>query len=142
MTASIQSLLVDTARKERLEGEIAIARTIQQKLLPPPQGEAPGLRLIAEFEPVAEIGGDYYDYFPMPDGRTAVVVGDVSGPWLADRPPRRHGQGGPFDPDGDRPDGHAPLCAPQRPDPPVHGLAQLHDARAPGLRRPLRGKER
>lgn len=79
MTASIQSLLVDTARKERLEGEIAIARTIQQKLLPPPQGEAPGLRLIAEFEPVAEIGGDYYDYFPMPDGRTAVVVGDVSG---------------------------------------------------------------
>jgi serine phosphatase RsbU (regulator of sigma subunit) len=79
MTASIQSLLVDTARKERLEGEIAIARTIQQKLLPPPQGEVPGLRLIAEFQPVAEIGGDYYDYFPMPDGRTAIVVGDVSG---------------------------------------------------------------
>ncbi|MFN2387227.1 MAG: SpoIIE family protein phosphatase [Thermoanaerobaculia bacterium] len=79
MTASIQSLLVDTARKERLEGEIAIARTIQQKLLPPPQGEVPGLRLIAEFEPVAEIGGDYYDYFPMPDGRTAIAVGDVSG---------------------------------------------------------------
>ena len=79
MAASIQGLLVETAKKERLEGEIAIARTIQQKLLPPPQGDAPGLTILAEFQSVAEIGGDYYDYFPMPDGRTAIAVGDVSG---------------------------------------------------------------
>ncbi len=33
----------------------------------------------AHFEPVAEIGGDYYDYLPTGDGRTAVALGDVSG---------------------------------------------------------------
>ena len=79
MAESIERLLVQTAEKERLEGEIAIARTIQQKLLPPPEAELPGLRILAHFQPVAEIGGDYYDYFAMPDERTAVAVGDVSG---------------------------------------------------------------
>ncbi len=39
----------------------------------------PGSPCCAHFEPVAEIGGDYYDYLPMPDGRTAVALGDVSG---------------------------------------------------------------
>ncbi|HYT31098.1 MAG TPA: PP2C family protein-serine/threonine phosphatase, partial [Thermoanaerobaculia bacterium] len=79
MAESIQRLLIQTAEKERLEGEIAIARTIQQKLLPPPEAEIGGLAILAHFQPVAEIGGDYYDYFTMPDGRIAVAVGDVSG---------------------------------------------------------------
>jgi serine phosphatase RsbU (regulator of sigma subunit) len=79
MAASMERLLVETAEKKRLEGQIAAARTIQQKLLPPPEASLPGLRLIAHFQPAAEIGGDYYDYLPMPDGRTAVAIGDVSG---------------------------------------------------------------
>ena len=79
MAASIERLLVDTARKERLEAEIAVARTIQQKLLPPAEANLAGIRLVAHVRSVAEIGGDYYDYLPTPDGRLAVVVGDVSG---------------------------------------------------------------
>ena len=79
MAASIERLLLDTARKERLEGEIAIARTIQQKLLPPPEAKLEGVSLVAHFAPMAEIGGDYYDYLPMPDGRVAFALGDVSG---------------------------------------------------------------
>jgi serine phosphatase RsbU (regulator of sigma subunit) len=79
MADSIQRLLLDTARKERLEGEIAVARTIQQKLLPPSSAELPGARVLAHVQSVAEIGGDYYDYLPTPDGRTAIVIGDVSG---------------------------------------------------------------
>jgi serine phosphatase RsbU (regulator of sigma subunit) len=79
MADSIQRLLLDTARKERLENEIAMARTIQHKLLPPPEARLPGFEVLAHFEPVAEIGGDYYDFLPMPDGRTAVALGDVSG---------------------------------------------------------------
>ncbi|HLN80593.1 MAG TPA: SpoIIE family protein phosphatase [Thermoanaerobaculia bacterium] len=79
MADSIQKLLVDTARKERLEAEIAVARTIQQKLLPPPSATLDGARILAHVRSVAEIGGDYYDYLPMPDGRSAIVVGDVSG---------------------------------------------------------------
>lgn len=79
MAASIQRLLLETAAKERLENEIAMARTIQHKLIPPPEATLPGFSVHAHFQPVAEIGGDYYDYLPMPDGRTAVALGDVSG---------------------------------------------------------------
>jgi serine phosphatase RsbU (regulator of sigma subunit) len=79
MADSIERLLVQTAEKERLEGEIAIARTIQQKLLPAPEATLPGLQILADFQPLAALGGDYYDYFSMPDGRSAVAVGDVSG---------------------------------------------------------------
>jgi serine phosphatase RsbU (regulator of sigma subunit) len=79
MAESIQRLLLDTARRERLEAEIAMARTIQHKLLPPTEATLPGFSVLVYFEPVAEIGGDYYDYLPMPDGRTAVALGDVSG---------------------------------------------------------------
>ena len=77
MAESIEGLLLETAKKERLESEIAIARTLQQKLLPAPGATLPGLSLLARFEPLAEIGGDYYDYARMPDGRSAVALGDV-----------------------------------------------------------------
>ncbi|MEO8189533.1 MAG: SpoIIE family protein phosphatase [Acidobacteriota bacterium] len=83
MAESIEGLLVETAKKERLESEIAIARTLQQKLLPAPGATLPGLALLARFEPLAEIGGDYYDYAQMPDGRSAVAIGDVSGHGLS-----------------------------------------------------------
>ena len=79
MAGSIERLLVETAEKKRLEGEIEIARTIQQKLLPPSEADLTGFSLLARFEPLAAIGGDYYDYFRLPDGRSAVAVGDVSG---------------------------------------------------------------
>lgn len=79
MAESIQKLLAETAEKERLQSELAIARTIQHKLLPPADAELPGFSVRAHFEPVAEIGGDYYDYLPAGDGRTAVALGDVSG---------------------------------------------------------------
>lgn len=83
MAASIERLLVETAEKKRLEGEIEIARTIQQKLLPEPEATLPGLSLSARFQPLAALGGDYYDYFRMPDGRSAIAVGDVSGHGLS-----------------------------------------------------------
>ena len=79
MAESIQKLLVQTAEKERLQSELSIARTIQHKLLPAPEATRPGFRVLVHFEPVAEIGGDYYDYLEMPDGRAAIALGDVSG---------------------------------------------------------------
>jgi serine phosphatase RsbU (regulator of sigma subunit) len=79
MADNIQGLLRQTAQKERLESEIAMARTIQHKLLPPPEAALRGLSILAHLDPVAEIGGDYYDYIPMPGGRTALLLGDVSG---------------------------------------------------------------
>ncbi|MGH9368656.1 MAG: PP2C family protein-serine/threonine phosphatase, partial [Thermoanaerobaculia bacterium] len=79
MAASIQNLLQETALKEKLEAELAVARAIQESLLPESGGSWKGFQAAAHFEPAADLGGDYYDILPMPDGRTAVTIGDVAG---------------------------------------------------------------
>ena len=79
MAASIERLLRETAEKEKLEAELAVARAIQESFLPESGIRWAGFRAVAHFEPVADLGGDYYDILPMPDGRTGVAIGDVSG---------------------------------------------------------------
>jgi serine phosphatase RsbU (regulator of sigma subunit) len=79
MADSIERLLRETARKEKLEADLAIARAIQDSFLPEAGVSWKGFQAAAHFEPIADLGGDYYDILPMPDGRTAVAVGDVSG---------------------------------------------------------------
>ncbi len=69
----------DMIAKERMEGELELAREIQQSLLPSPQGTTPGLTIKHSFTSAFEVGGDYVDYLPLPDGRTAIVVADVAG---------------------------------------------------------------
>ena len=79
MAESIERLLKETARKEKLEADLAVARAIQDSFLPEAGVSWKGFQAAAHFEPIADLGGDYYDILPMPDGRTAVVLGDVSG---------------------------------------------------------------
>ena len=79
MADSIERLLRETARKEKLEAELAVARAIQESFLPESGASWKGFQATAHFEPIADLGGDYYDIIPMPDGRTAVAIGDVSG---------------------------------------------------------------
>lgn len=57
------------------------ARTLQQSLLPPALPEIAGGELAAFYHPAdeSEVGGDFYDAFPLPGGGWALVVGDVSG---------------------------------------------------------------
>jgi serine phosphatase RsbU (regulator of sigma subunit) len=73
------AMAIDNAR---LFGEQeATARTLQQSLLPPQLPEIEGLELAARYRPFgsgAEVGGDFYDLFPLPDG-WALCIGDVSG---------------------------------------------------------------
>ena len=73
------AMAIDNAR---LFGEQeATARTLQQSLLPPQLPEVEGLELAARYRPFgtgAEVGGDFYDVFPLPDG-WALCIGDVSG---------------------------------------------------------------
>lgn len=67
----------------RMSRELAYAREIQLSMLPadcPPQG---WLDVCSHSAPATEVGGDYYDYFELPDGRFAVVVGDVAGHGMA-----------------------------------------------------------
>ena len=79
MTASIEDLLRQAAEKKRLEEELRIAREIQMSLLPQGPLVMPGLSLTALCVPAREVGGDYYDFFPMPNNRLGVLIADVSG---------------------------------------------------------------
>ena len=65
--------------KQRIESQLRIAREVQAGLLPPAPPELPGYDIAAVNLPTWEIGGDYYDYIPLPGGRLGLVVADVSG---------------------------------------------------------------
>jgi phosphoserine phosphatase RsbU/P len=79
MTGEITRLLSDVAQKERLEQEFATAREIQMKLLPQGPLAVPGLAVSAYCEPAREVGGDYYDVFPVDEGVFGFLIADVSG---------------------------------------------------------------
>ena len=79
MAASIEQSVADRVERQKLDAELAMAATIQQKTLPPPTADLPGFSVHAHSDPSAEIGGDYYDYMVAPDGRNVAALGDVSG---------------------------------------------------------------
>jgi len=68
------------ARQEkRLERDLAMARQLQFRLLPPTLPKLSHLDIAAKFVPARAIGGDLYDFVSYSMSRTAIVVGDVSG---------------------------------------------------------------
>jgi sigma-B regulation protein RsbU (phosphoserine phosphatase) len=79
MTGSIEGLLQTAAEKKRLDEELRIARQIQMSLLPRGPLDVPGLGVTALCVPAREVGGDYYDFFKLPDERLGVLIADVSG---------------------------------------------------------------
>jgi sigma-B regulation protein RsbU (phosphoserine phosphatase) len=72
-------LLEEHSRMVQLENELSLARQIQTELFPPDFGQRGGLHIRAFNEPGHQVSGDYYDVVAMSDGRTAVVIADVSG---------------------------------------------------------------
>ncbi len=75
--------LVEREReRQRLEQEINIARDIQQALLPRNFPDTPNFIVTGVNFPCLSVGGDYFDVFPLSDGRTAFVIADVSGKGL------------------------------------------------------------
>jgi len=83
MTGSVQSMLSDVAEKERLAQELELAREIQESLLPARHLEVGPLTVRATFQPAAEVGGDYFDVFPLSEERLVVAIGDVAGHGLS-----------------------------------------------------------
>jgi len=83
MTGSVQSMLDDVAEKERLAQELELARQIQESLLPARHLELGPLSVRATFQPAAEVGGDYFDVFPLSEERLVVAIGDVAGHGLS-----------------------------------------------------------
>ena len=64
--------------RERIDQELRVARVIQQTLLPKEIPSPEGWQVAAYYQPATEVGGDFYDFLDLPDGRLGVVVGDVT----------------------------------------------------------------
>lgn len=75
--AKIDSLRAQ--KEERRAADLALARAIQRAELRTDGTEGPGYRLCARMDAAREVGGDFYDYFTLPDGRLVLVMADVSG---------------------------------------------------------------
>ncbi len=79
LTIEIFELHRDLIDRERMTKELEIARSIQSRLLPAAPPVLPGFTVDHHNEPAREVGGDYYDHFPLPGGATGFAIGDVAG---------------------------------------------------------------
>ncbi len=66
-----------------LEREMNIANTVQRSLLPSSSPQVDRYGFFDFYQPAKYLGGDYYDYIPLPDGRLVFALGDVSGKGVA-----------------------------------------------------------
>jgi HAMP domain-containing protein len=82
MTVDLKRYTVElartTAERERLVRELEIARDIQRNFLPATWPKIAGVDLAAMNLPARHVGGDFYDFIPLADGRLGLVVADVS----------------------------------------------------------------
>jgi GAF domain-containing protein len=69
--------------RQRLDREFQLAREIQQTFLPEELPSTPGWKFDVLWQTARQVGGDFYDYFLLPDGRLAFVIADVSDKGLA-----------------------------------------------------------
>jgi PAS domain S-box-containing protein len=69
----------EAQERERIEQELRVARLIQQTLLPRSLPELEGHQIAVYYQPAREVGGDFYDFLRLPNGRLGLIVGDVSG---------------------------------------------------------------
>jgi serine phosphatase RsbU (regulator of sigma subunit) len=65
--------------RERLEQELRVARTIQQASLPKEVPQLEGWQINPYYQPAKEVGGDFYDFHLLSEGRLGVVTGDATG---------------------------------------------------------------
>lgn len=76
--------LQEVAIHERLmDREMTLANTVQRGLLPLESPKIPNYGFFDYYEPARYLGGDYYDYIMLPDGRLVFALGDVSGKGVA-----------------------------------------------------------
>ena len=66
-------------QERRLERDLAMARELQFRLLPPSRPQLANLEIAAKFSPARAIGGDLYDFIKYSQSRMAFVIGDISG---------------------------------------------------------------
>jgi predicted ester cyclase len=74
-----QRLKQEERERERIEQELLVARRIQQASLPKEVPQLQGWQISPLYRPAREVGGDFYDFHLLPEGRLGVVVGDATG---------------------------------------------------------------
>jgi serine phosphatase RsbU (regulator of sigma subunit)/predicted metal-dependent HD superfamily phosphohydrolase len=75
---ALQAAQAELIVKERLERELQVAAEIQRSILPGDLPRLPGYDFGALIVPAKEVGGDFYDWIPLDDGRLGIVVGDIT----------------------------------------------------------------
>jgi len=66
-------------KQELLEQDLMLANRIQHKFLPQRPPQVPGYDFQDDYNAALEVGGDYYDFFELPNGQIGIALGDVSG---------------------------------------------------------------
>lgn len=74
---------IEIGRREKLNREIEIAREVQERLFPQRLPEIAGLDYFGRCRTALGVGGDYYDFLALPEGKLGVALGDVSGKGIA-----------------------------------------------------------
>jgi len=70
-------------RQKAMEQDLELAKEVQEAFLPQVAPQLDDYEFFAFYRPANHVGGDYYDYIALPDGRTAVIVADVVGHGIA-----------------------------------------------------------
>jgi serine phosphatase RsbU (regulator of sigma subunit) len=70
-------------KQARIDEDLHTARILQESILPTDFSAYPGTGIAASMRPALEVGGDFYDVFPLRDGRLGLVIADVSGKGMA-----------------------------------------------------------
>jgi serine phosphatase RsbU (regulator of sigma subunit)/predicted ester cyclase len=74
-----QRLEQEIRERERIEQELQVARRIQQASLPEEVPKLEGWQIVPYYQPAREVGGDFYDFHLLSEGRVGLVVGDATG---------------------------------------------------------------
>jgi sigma-B regulation protein RsbU (phosphoserine phosphatase) len=72
-------LLTEAAEAEALEKQVQMAAEVQQRMIPQTPPRVPGVELASVYVPCFELGGDLYDFIPLPYDNVGLVIADVSG---------------------------------------------------------------
>jgi hypothetical protein len=81
--AAMLGAVLGARKVAQLGKELSMAQTIQGQILPQDPAQVPGFEVAGDYRTSGEVGGDYFDFVRLADGRTMAVIADVSGHNLA-----------------------------------------------------------
>jgi phosphoserine phosphatase RsbU/P len=79
MISSVNTLVTEQQKRQRLENEISIAREVQDQLFPRSIPQVPGVEVEAICRAARSVSGDYYDFIQLSPTHLAIAIADISG---------------------------------------------------------------